>query len=76
MQQWKKAAEASGMPLSKYILEVVEKYRMGVVRVMMPPAMLEEKVNKLEKELAAIQMPLRYVQFGLISPAGRSFPII
>ncbi len=56
MQQWKHAAEASGMPLSKYILEVVEQHRMGAVRVTMPPALLEEKANKLEKELAALQM--------------------
>jgi len=56
MQEWRKAAEASGMPLSKYILEVVEQHRMGVTRVTMPPAMLEEKANKLEKELAALQM--------------------
>lgn len=56
MQQWKHAAETSGMPLSKYILEVVEQHRMGAVRVTMPPALLEEKANKLEKELAALQM--------------------
>jgi hypothetical protein len=56
MQQWKHAAEVSGMPLSKYILEVVEQHRMGAVRVTMPPALLEEKANKLEKELAALQM--------------------
>ncbi|MCE5261218.1 MAG: hypothetical protein LLG21_04470 [Euryarchaeota archaeon] len=56
MQQWKHAAEKSGMPLSKYILEVVEQHRMGAVRVTMPPALLEEKANKLEKELAALQM--------------------
>ena len=56
MQQWKRAAEASGMPLSKYILEVVEQHRMGAVRVTMPQALLEEKANKLEKELAALQM--------------------
>jgi hypothetical protein len=56
MQEWRKAAEASGMPLSKYILEVVEQHRMGAARVTMPPAMLEEKANKLEKELAALQM--------------------
>jgi len=56
MQQWKHSAEVSGMPLSKYILEVVEQHRMGAVRVTMPPALLEEKANKLEKELAALQM--------------------
>ncbi len=56
MQQWRHAAEKSGMPLSKYILEVVEQHRMGAVRVTMPPALLEEKANKLEKELAALQM--------------------
>jgi hypothetical protein len=56
MQQWKHAAEKSGMPLSKYILEVVEQHRMGAVMVTMPPALLEEKANKLEKEMAALQM--------------------
>lgn len=56
MQQWKHAAEVSGMPLSKYVLEVVEQHRMGAVRVTMPPALLEEKANKLEKEMAALQM--------------------
>jgi len=56
LAQWRAAAEASGMPLSKYILEVVEQHRMGAVKVTMPSAALEEKANKLEKELAALHM--------------------
>lgn len=56
LQQWRETAEASGMPLSKYILEVVEQHRQGTQKITMPPAMLEEKANKLEKELAALQM--------------------
>jgi hypothetical protein len=56
MGQWRETAEASGMPLSKYILEVVEQHRQGAQRITMPPAMLEEKANKLEKENAALQM--------------------
>ena len=56
VQQWKQSAEASGMPLSKYILEVVEQHRTGSVKVTAPSTMQQEKANQLEKELAALQM--------------------
>ena len=56
LQQWKEAAESSGMPLSKYVLEVVEQHRQGVHKVTMPPVMLEEKANRLEKELASLNL--------------------
>ena len=44
------------MPLSKYILEVVEQHRTGSVKVTAPSTMQQEKANQLEKELAALQM--------------------
>jgi hypothetical protein len=56
LQQWRETAEASGMSLSKYIMEVVEQHRQGVQLVTMPSPMLEERADQLEKELAALQM--------------------
>jgi hypothetical protein len=56
LQQWKEAAESSGMPLSKYILEVVEQHRQGVQEVTMPAALLEEKAKMLERNLSALTL--------------------
>ncbi len=56
LQQWKEAAESSGMPLSKYILEVVEQHRQGVQKVTMPAALLEEKAKMLERNLSALTL--------------------
>jgi hypothetical protein len=56
LQEWRETAEASGMSLSRYIMEVVEQHRQGIQLVTMPSPMLEERANQLEKELAALQM--------------------
>jgi len=58
LQKWKEAAKAAGMPLSKYILEVVEQHRLGVEKVSISPLMLEEKASRLEKEVADLKLRL------------------
>jgi len=62
LQQWKAAADASGMPLSKYVLEVVEQHRQGVQKLSMSPFMLEEKANRLEKEVTDLRLRLETIQ--------------
>lgn len=58
LQSWKDAAKAAGMPLSKYVLEVVEQHRQGVQNVTISPLMLEEKARRLEKELSDVTLRL------------------
>ncbi|OPY34209.1 MAG: hypothetical protein A4E32_00481 [Methanomassiliicoccales archaeon PtaU1.Bin124] len=62
LQQWKEAADSSGMPLSKYVLEVVEQHRQGVQKLSMSPFMLEEKANRLEKEVTDLRLRLETLQ--------------
>ncbi|MCE5296803.1 MAG: hypothetical protein LLG16_06855 [Euryarchaeota archaeon] len=58
LQKWKEAAKAAGMPLSKYILEVVEQHRQGTEKMSISPLMMEEKASRLEKEVADLKLRL------------------
>jgi len=48
---WRKSAEKANLSLSKYIIEVVERYRHGEPEGFVPNWKLEEEKNALEAEL-------------------------
>jgi len=52
---WKEAAKAMEMPLSRYIVEVVERHRGEKPEEMMPNRELEEKATRLEKEFGILK---------------------
>jgi hypothetical protein len=51
VQEWRKSAEKANLSLSKYIIEVVERYRHGEPEGFVPNWKLEEEKNALEAEL-------------------------
>ena len=51
VQEWRKSAEKANLSLSKYIIEVVERYRHGEPEGFVPNWKLEEEKNLLEAEL-------------------------
>ncbi|MDD3398253.1 MAG: hypothetical protein PHW93_01450 [Candidatus Methanomethylophilaceae archaeon] len=55
VQDWKKDAENAGMPVSRYVFEVVERHRHSQAANITPNWQLEERTKDLENRLAAVQ---------------------
>jgi hypothetical protein len=55
VQEWKGTAKKAGMPVSRYVYEVVERHRRGDSGEVTPSWKLEEQLKTLQAELGTLQ---------------------
>jgi len=55
VEDWKKAAESAGLPLSKYVFEVVERHRRNVPEISEMSKETAKKMEEMESELASLR---------------------
>jgi hypothetical protein len=56
VDEWRKAAERAGNSLSKYVIEIVERYRNNLPPEVQVSSEEEGRVKDLEKDLAVLQL--------------------
>ncbi len=55
VEEWRKAAERANSSLSKYVVEIVEKYRNNPAQIAQPTAEERKRAKDLENDLAILQ---------------------
>ena len=55
VEDWKKAAESAGLPLSKYVFEVVERHRRNIPETSELSKDTAKKMEEMESELASLR---------------------
>ncbi len=55
VESWRESAKKAGMPVSRYVYEVVERHRRGDSGEVVPSWKLEEQLKALRAELATLQ---------------------